>query len=99
VQGQGTHGLSGGTRLPTFHGAAAFRESWAVEGAEETKAACQTVAKRLADASIARPDWKRERGTAPGGAETVIFTTPDERLHNSWQCLPAGNDPRPRYKA
>jgi hypothetical protein len=73
------------------------REFWAVAGAEETKAACQEMAKRWADATSAgREEWERERGTTIDGAETLRYTVDSAQLYDSWRCLPAGTDPRPR---
>jgi hypothetical protein len=73
------------------------REYWAVAGAEETKAGCQEVAKRWADATSAgREDSKRERGTAIDGAEILRYTIETAQMYDSWRCLPAGTDPRPR---
>jgi hypothetical protein len=81
----------------TFVPGAMPRELWAVAGAEETKADCQEVAKRLADATSAgREEWKRERGTTIAGAETLSYTVDSAQLYDSWRCLPAGTDPRPR---
>ena len=75
------------------------REVWAIAGAEETKAGCQEVAKRWADATSAgREERKRERGTTIDGAETLSYTVDSAQLYDSWRCLPAGTDPRPRYR-
>jgi hypothetical protein len=75
------------------------REFWAVAGAEETKARCQEVAKHWADATSAGPaEWKRERGTTIDGAETLRYTVDSAQLYDLWRCLPAGTDPRPRYR-
>jgi hypothetical protein len=73
------------------------REFWAIAGAEETKTGCQGVAKRWADATSAgREAGKQERGTTLDGAETLRYTVDSAQLYDSWRCLPAGTDPRPR---
>jgi hypothetical protein len=82
----------------TFVPGATPREFWAVAGAEETKARCQEVAKHWADATAGRESAKRERGTTIDGAETLRYTVDSAQLYDLWRCLPAGTDPRPRYR-
>lgn len=78
--------------------------SWAVIGADETRAACDRrrvdVLKIDFETGSAKT-WRRETGKLASGIEAVIHTrddVADEKRVNTWLCLPAGTDPRPRAK-
>lgn len=75
-------------------------QSWLIDGAEETKAACET---KLADYVRIALDEKPKQPNARKirvSSSVVRTVSPEGNVIESERffCLPSGTDPRPRFK-